>query len=465
MNTGFNQGSDRRLKLKIPRIVLSGTSSGVGKTSIAAAIIHGMKKYGYSVQPFKVGPDFIDPTYLSAVAKRPARNLDAWLMGERGVLKDFVQNSHDDISVIEGVMGYYDGFGGGSNFASTHHVSNIVKAPVVLVLDASKAARSIAATALGFVKFHRNSRIAGFILNKIGSKKHEDLCRQALAKLGIPIVGVIPRDASLTMESRHLGLIPVNEMKTLEQKIQSIAKSYSDYIDIEKIIETGNKAPSLTSIPQDDKKKQRVKIAVALDESFNFYYQENLDSLRRAGASIEFFSPIHDKKIPSCDGLYIGGGFPEVKGELLERNGSMKKEIKEKAEDGLPIYAECGGLMYLTRSIRYKKKKFKMIGLYEADTVMQKKLTLNYTRASVSRPCVVSGKNFTLRGHEFHLSKLESVSQDSKFAYDMDIGIGIRKNRDGMIQYNTLASYMHMHFALPNVAKTFVENCIVSSRR
>ena len=451
--------------MKIPRIVLSGTSSGVGKTTIAAAIIHGMKKHGYSVQPFKVGPDFIDPTYLSAVAKRPARNLDAWLMGEYGVIKDFIQNSHDDISVIEGVMGYYDGFSGGSNFASTHHISNIIKSPVVLVLDASKVARSIAATALGFVKFHKNSRITGFILNQIGSKRHEDLCRQALSKLGIPIVGAIPRDASLNLESRHLGLIPVNEIKTLEQKIRSIAKSYSDYIDIEKIIEASSKASSLPSMPKDDKIKQRAKIAVALDESFNFYYQENLDSLRRAGASLEFFSPIHDKKIPSCDGLYIGGGFPEVKGELLERNSSIKKEIKEKAGDGLPIYAECGGLMYLTRSIRYKEKRYKMVGLYEADTTMQKKLKLNYTKARVSRPCVISGINSSLRGHEFHFSELESISKDSKFSYEMDIGIGMGKNKDGIVQYNTLASYMHMHFAMPNIAKTFVDNCTNLSRR
>ncbi|MDE1766157.1 MAG: cobyrinate a,c-diamide synthase [Thaumarchaeota archaeon] len=451
--------------MKIPRIVLSGTSSGVGKTSITAAIIHGIKKHGCSVQPFKVGPDFIDPTYLSAVAGRPARNLDAWLMGTRGVLKDFVQNSSSDMSVIEGVMGYYDGFAGGSNFASTHHVSNIVQAPVILALDASKAARSIAATALGFVRFHKNSRISGLILNKLGSKKHEDLCRQALSKLGIPIVGAIPRDADLNLESRHLGLIPVNEIKSLEQKIRSVAKSYSGYIDIEKIIEIGDKAASLPKISQENNARQRAKIAVALDESFNFYYQENLDSLRRAGASLEFFSPIHDKKIPSCDGIYIGGGFPEVKGGALERNGSMKREVKEKAEDGMPIYAECGGLMYLTRSIRYGKKKFRMAGLYEADTAMQKRLKLNYTKATVSRPCVVSKGNSILRGHEFHFSELESISKDSAFAYEMDVGIGIDKKRDGILQYNVLASYMHMHFALPNVARTFVENCIRISRR
>ncbi len=450
----------------MPRIVLSGTSSDVGKTTITAAIMHGMKKHGYSVQPFKVGPDFIDPTYLSAVAGRPARNLDAWLMGQRGVLKDFVQNSRSDISVIEGVMGYYDGFAGGSNFASTYHISKIVKAPVILVLDASKAARSIAATALGFARFQKSSRIGGLILNKIGSKKHEDLCRQALSKLGIPIVGVIPRDSSKSLESRHLGLVPLNEMKSLEQKICSIAKSYSDYIDIEKIIEISCKAPSLPAVLQPSSTtRKRTKIAVALDESFNFYYKANLDALCREGASLEFFSPIHAKRLPICNGLYIGGGFPEVKGDALERNNSMKKQLKEKAEQGMPIYAECGGLMYLTRSIRYGKKRFKMIGLYEADTAMQKKLKLNYTKASTSRESIVSKTGVTLHGHEFHFSELESVSKDSTFAYKMDIGIGIGEKRDGIVQYNTLASYMHMHFAQPSVARTFVENCTKLSRR
>lgn len=450
--------------MKIPAIVLSGTSSGVGKTSISAAIIHGIKRCGYSVQPFKVGPDFIDPTYLSAVSGRTARNLDAWLMGRRGVLKEFVQNSQDDISVIEGVMGYYDGFSGDSNFASTYHISNIIKSPVILVLDASKAARSVAATALGFARFQRGSKIAGLILNKIGSKRHEDLCRQALSKLKIPVVGAIPR-TDLDLQSRHLGLIPVSEMKSLEQKIRKIAKAYSDYIDIEKIIEIGGKTGDLPEVPQQKSQKQRTRIAVALDESFNFYYQQNLDSLRREGASLEFFSPIHDKKIPSCDGLYMGGGFPEVKGEALEQNHLIKKQIRKEAQDGLPIYAECGGLMYLTRSIVYGSKKFRMIGLYDADTVMQKRLKLNYTKARVARQCAVAGVGASLKGHEFHFSELESISKDSTFAYEMDIGTGIAKKKDGMVQYNSLASYMHMHFAQPHVARNFVKNCMLHSRR
>ena len=456
---------EKLTKMKIPRIILSGTSSGVGKTSITSAIMYSLKKRGYSVQPFKVGPDFIDPSYLTTIAERPARNLDPWLMNTRGVLESFTLNSDADISVTEGVMGYFDGFSGDSNFSSTYHVANIIKSPVILVLDASKTARSIAATALGFTRFQKNSRISGFILNKIGSSKHEDLCRQALKKLGIPVVGVIPRENNLDLESRHLGLIPVKEQKSLQGKIATIAKLFSDFIDIDKIIEISKRTVNLPVILVERKRKKRVKIAVALDESFNFYYQDNLDALQREGAELEFFSPVSDKKISSCDGLYLGGGFPEVKGELLARNSSMQKCVKKLAEDGIPIYAECGGLMYLTKSIRYKNKKFRMVGLFDAETVMQRDLKLNYTKAKISRNCIISSSNNIIRGQEFHFSDLESIDKDSRFAYDMEIGVGISRKKDGLIQYNTLASYMHLHFALPNVAKTLVESCAKYSRR
>ncbi|MGB9125759.1 MAG: cobyrinate a,c-diamide synthase, partial [Nitrosotalea sp.] len=329
--------------MKTPRIVLAGVTSGVGKTSITTAIIHGLQEKGYSVQPFKVGPDFIDPSYLSSVSGKVALNLDVWMMGKNGVLKNFVKNSHQDISVIEGVMGFYDGFDGKSSFASTYDVANITKSNVILVLDASKVARSIAATVLGFEKFEKNSRICGVILNKIGSKKHETLCRDALKKIGLPILGVIPRINDIRLESRHLGLIPVKEKQSLDGKIKSIAKSLSGFIEIEKIIKLAKRAPDLPVIPYVQNKKIQTKIAVAMDESFNFYYQDNLDSLRRLGVEIIFFSPVSDKKIPSCDGIYIGGGFPEVKGNLLQRNDIMKKLIKKYAQDGMPIYAECGG--------------------------------------------------------------------------------------------------------------------------
>ena len=445
--------------------MLAGTTSGVGKTSITAAVIHGIKKRGYSIQPFKVGPDFIDPSYLSAVSGRAARNLDPWLMGLKGVEKSFVKNSNSNFSIIEGVMGFYDGFSGDSNFSSTHHVAKILKTPVILVLDASKTARSIAATALGFTKFQKNSQIVGFILNKIGSKKHEELCKQALTSLKIPVLGIIPRDHNLTMESRHLGLIPVSEQKSLQSKIAKIAKSMSEFIDIDKIIQIGKKTTNLPQEHSDHKTKQKTIIAVALDESFNFYYRDNLDALIANGAKIEFFSPVSDSKIPNCDGIYIGGGFPEIIGSSLEKNQQMKKTMKKMGENDSPIYAECGGLMYLTKSIDYGSKKFKMVGLFDATTKMQKRLKLNYTKAIVSHDCLISNAANTIQGHEFHFSELEDISNDSKFVYDLSIGVGIKNKKDGLMQNNALASYMHIHFARSTFAKKFVQNCIKNSRR
>lgn len=451
--------------MKIPRIVVAGTSSGVGKTIIAAAIIHGIKKKGYSVQPFKIGPDFIDPSYLSIIADNPARNLDPWLMGSSGVEKSFLKNSNSDFSLIEGVMGFYDGFSGDSNFSSTFHVANILKSPVILVLDVSKTARSIAATAIGFSKYQKNSRISGFILNKVGSQKHENLCRQALAPLKIPIVGVIPKDKHFSLESRHLGLIPVSEQRELQSKISMIAKLIHGFIDVGKIMQIGSKVPLSHSLTKEENPRQKITIAVARDESFNFYYQDNLDVLQREGARLKFFSPVSDLRVPECDGIYIGGGFPEVMGDLLEKNSGMKKNIKALAEDGMPIYAECGGLMYLTKLIDYGSKKFKMVGLYDVTTKMQKKLKLNYTKAMIVNNCLLGKKTTIIRGHEFHFSELDLVPKDSKFAYDLSIGMGIKNHKDGLLQHNTLASYMHIHFGIPGLAKNFIQNCVKYSKR
>jgi len=450
--------------LKTPRIVLAGTTSGVGKTSITCSIIHALQKRGYSVQPFKVGPDYIDPSYLSSISKHETYNLDVWLMGKNQLLNSFISNSTSDISIIEGVMGYYDGFGGDSNYASTHHVASITKSPVLLVLDASKTARSIAATVLGFQKFHRNSRISGIILNKIGSKKHEILCRNALEKIKIPIIGVIPKNSLLNMESRHLGLISTLDNKTLKNKIEKISKIISESLDVEQIIKIIKNPTNLPKKSKSVHKKIKTTIAVALDTSFNFYYQDNLEALQREGANLKFFSPIKDKKIPKCDGLYIGGGFPEVLGNLLEKNQSMKKTIKQLAEDNLPIYAECGGLMYLTKSIISHNKKHKMVGIFDAETKMTKKMRLNYTKGKITPKTIFSEKPQNFQGHEFHYSQLDSVSSDSKFAYDLEIGEGIKKHQDGMMLYNTLASYGHLYFDSANYAQIFVKNCITYSR-
>jgi len=442
--------------LNLPRLVIAGTTSGVGKTSITSAIIFGIKKCGYSVQPFKVGPDYIDPSYLSSISNNDTKNLDVWLMGKSELVQSFVKNSTSDVSVIEGVMGYYDGFGGKTNFASTHHVASLLKAPTILVLDASKAARSIAATALGFAKFHRNSRIVGIILNKIGSKKHENMCRQALANLKIPILGSIVKNSE-SMESRHLGLIPVKEQKSLQNKIRKVSREISDGLDIDKIVQICKNVPQLPKARPKKFKKPTSTVAIALDSSFNFYYHDNLEALRREGAKLKFFSPVSDKKIPACDLIYIGGGFPEVLGQSLERNTTMRRLIKKRAEEGTTIYAECGGLMYLTKSISFDNKKYKMVGLFDAETQMTKKMTLNYTEGRIRSNCIVSAPA-KFRAHEFHYSKIRNLPRDAKLVYDLKIGEGIVGKRDALSEYNTLASYCHLYFDSAKYATTLVQN-------
>ena len=431
-------------ELRIPRLVIAGATSGVGKTSITSAIIYGIKKQGYSVQPFKVGPDYIDPSYLSAISGNDTKNLDVWLMGESELVHSFVKNSTSDISVIEGVMGYYDGFGGKTNYASTHHVASLLKSPTILILDASKAARSIAATALGFSKFHRNSRIVGIILNKIGSKKHENMCKQALASLKVPILGSIQRNSE-SLESRHLGLIPVREQRSLQNTIRKVSREISDSLDIDKIIQICKNVPSLPKAQLQKTKKPTTTVAIALDSSFNFYYHDNLEALRREGARLKFFSPVADKKIPRCDLIYIGGGFPEVLGQSLERNTTMRNLIKKHAEEEMPIYAECGGLMYLTKSINFGKKRYKMVGLFDAETQMTKKMTLNYTEGRITSSCLISTPR-KFRAHEFHYSKIRNIPRDAKLVYELKIGEGISGRKDALSEYNTLASYCHLYF-------------------
>ena len=441
----------------IPRLVISGSTSGVGKTSITSAIIYGLKKRGYTIQPFKVGPDYIDPSYLSSISNNETKNLDVWLMGFSELVMSFVRSSISNISIIEGVMGYYDGFDGKTNYASTHHVATLLQAPVILILDASKTSRSIAATALGFTKFHKNSRISGIILNKIGSKKHDTLCRHALENLNIPIIGSIPKISNNTLESRHLGLIPVTEQKQLQKKIKQVSKEIADYLDFEKIVKICKNVEHLPKIKPRKFKKVKTSIAVALDSSFNFYYHNNIEALRREGAKIKFFSPLSDKKIPNCDCIYIGGGFPEILGKKLSQNNTMKKSIKQAAENGTPIYAECGGLMYLTKSIKNQNQKYKMVGLFDAETEMTRKMTLNYTDGRITSNCLISSpRNF--HAHEFHYSRITNIPKDAKFLYDLNIGEGISSNKDGISEYNVVASYCHLYFDSAKFASSIIKN-------
>lgn len=454
--------------MTVRKIVIAGTTSGVGKSTVATAVMYALKKRGFVVQPFKVGPDFIDPSYHTFVTGRQSRNLDIWMMRNDGVLQCFNSSCLDaQVAVIEGAMGLFDGVSGKNDFGSTAHVARLLNAPIILVIDAAKAARSIAATALGFIGFSKSVNIAGIILNNVAGERHASFIRDAFElKIKIPIVGSIVRNKEISMGERHLGLIPAAELGNRKKKaiIESV-KYVSEHIDLDKIVPVLSERQSYdlhNTLRRVHLSNGNLTVAVALDESFNFYYADNFEALRRLKVNLAFFSPVHDRTLPEgISGILLGGGFPEVLSEKLSRNHSMRMSIKTAAERGMPIYAECGGLMYLTRSINEsgqnnnKRKKNKMVGLIDADTFMSQKLTLNYTKANCHASFFWNLSN--IRGHEFHYSRIENIATDSKFAYTMAIGNGIDGSKDGFIVHNSLASYMHVHFADTRLPHQLVE--------
>ncbi|MGE0243047.1 MAG: cobyrinate a,c-diamide synthase [Nitrososphaeraceae archaeon] len=472
--------------MSIPRIIVAGTTSGVGKTLITLGILNQFKLLGYKVQSFKIGPDFIDPAYHSFVTNNPCYNLDSWLMGEEGVIDTFEKYTKGkDLAVIEGVMGLFDGAEGKTDFASTAQIAKILNSPIILVIDGSKAARSIAAIAYGFMNFDKKLKIKGIILNKIASTKHSCLIKDAFEnKIKIPIIGIIYKNQDFTFSERHLGLIPTIELnKKRKANILKSVRTMSDFLDSDKlhnlIVPVKLKLKPKKKY-EPNKNLKDIKIAVALDSSFNFYYQENLDALQQNGANLLFFSPLHDTQVPAdIHGILLGGGFPEIMSKDLTKNQLMMKSIKKIAETEIPIYAECGGLMYLCKSItdnmskrnnehtKHKTncKSYKMIGLIDASTVMTNKLILNYTQGTIINKSSLFKGVKTIRGHEFHYSKIENSHPDTKFSYRLDIGVGIINNRDGIYIYNTLASYNHLHFSNSTFPKNFVLDCEKYSKK
>jgi cobyrinic acid a,c-diamide synthase len=458
--------------LKIPRVIIAGTTSGVGKTTIAMGIMYGLKKKGYKVQPFKIGPDYIDPYYHNAIVKRSSKNLDVWLMGKKGIFESFITSTKDsDFAVLEGVMGLYDGLSGKNNYASTAHISAILNTPIILVVDARKAARSLAAITLGFIKFDKKIKIKGIIINQIASDRHLKYILEAFeSKIKVPIIGKIFSNKDHKLQERHLGLIPTRELEiTAINNIVANAKNISQNIDIEKVIEIGNsnfkneldiKDKEIDNIKKSNLNK--IKISIALDKSFNFYYKDNIEILQKK-AKIEFFSPIDSNSIAhNSNGIIIGGGFPEIIADALEKNYAIKKNILKVAQDSMPIYAECGGLMYLTNSIlgfKNNKKKYKMVGLFDAETIMTSKLTLGYTEAILNSSKTILGNIKIVHGHEFHYSKIINNNKDIKMAYTLRRGKGIIDGYDGFSVNNCIASYMHTHFINSNISNNFIESC------
>ncbi|CAJ36195.1 cobyrinate a,c-diamide synthase [Methanocella arvoryzae] len=448
--------------MTIPRIIVAGTHSGCGKTTVASGLMAALVARGYTVQPFKVGPDFIDPSHHTAICGRASRNLDAFMMGEQGILDTFNAASEGgaacegaDIAVIEGVMGMYDGLEG-TDTASTAHVSKILKAPVLLVVDTGGMSRSAGALVKGFREFDPAVDLAGVILNRVGGESHRRMIEPSLQ---VRPVGWIPFEKTVNVKSRHLGLNMAHEADTLKKAGEIVEK----YCDVDAILQIAGQ-PRKTAAADGagiTAARKDVKIGIAMDEAFCFYYRDNFDRLTEAGADLVFFSPARDR-LPDVDAVYLGGGYPELHAGKLEAS-RCRDDLKKAAEDGMPVYAECGGLMYLTESISTAEKEHRMAGILPAKAVMTTRLqALGYVEAkAIAGPLFARGMEY--RGHEFHYSRVEH-NGDARFAITMARGKGIADGLDGMYEHNAVGTYTHAYFT-PEMARALVDSARKYRRR
>lgn len=429
-----------------------------------------LRKRGFQVQPYKVGPDYIDPAFHTFVTGNKSRNLDSWMLEEEIVKKLFVRNFQGkDIAVIEGVMGLYDGSGSRKDVGSTAHISKIIKAPVILIINGSGMAASAAAQVLGYKMYDPDVMIAGVIINNVSGEKHYQILKEAIERdIKIKCVGYMIKNSSIQLESRHLGLIPSVEVEGLKGKIEEIARMIEETVDIGALLEISEHAVEIdASISEEPWVEERINLGVAYDKAFNFYYEDNLDLLKTLGANLIFFSPLEDRKLPEgLHGLYFGGGFPEVFAQELEKNRELRQEIKESIEGGMPAYAECGGFMYLTNAIvSIEGESHEMVGVFETATKMTGKLQrFGYVDVTIDQPSVLSNSVETAKAHEFHRSVLTNELEKEQ-VYQLQKtrnGEVIDHWRCGLKRHNALAAYAHIHFYCnPRLAENFMENCRV----
>ncbi|NPV62766.1 MAG: hydrogenobyrinic acid a,c-diamide synthase (glutamine-hydrolyzing) [Methanotrichaceae archaeon] len=439
----------------IPAVLIAGTHSGVGKTTVTLSLMAALRRRGLTVQPFKVGPDFIDPTHHSAICGRQSRNLDAFMMGAEGVRRSFSEGTRGaDVAVIEGVMGLYDGMDATED-ASTAQVAKILKVPVLLVLNVHGMSRSAAAMELGYCSFDSGVQIRGTILNRVGSPRHLDMLKKSLT---LPIYAALPRKKDVEMKSRHLGLEMGFERI---HDLAALASIMEEHCDLDQILKLSAPVTLARADEADKVAEKSVRIGIAQDEAFCFYYGDNFRELEKRGAELVYFSPLRDE-LPDVDGLYIGGGYPELHAEALEK-GPARKQIKQASEDGMPIYGECGGLMYLSQGLELDGENYKMTGALPGRVIMTKRLqALGYVEAEVVGENPVASTGQIVRGHEFHYSRLEADG-DARFAYRLRRGKGINGGLDGLVEQNTLAGYLHTHFYSFTVDR-WIECCKVYRR-
>ncbi len=430
-----------------------------GKTTICIGICASLRRRGLAIQAFKKGPDYIDASWLSAATGRNCRNLDIFLMGEEGARASFQRACRDvDLGLIEGAMGLYDGVYS-SGRGSSAHLARLIHVPVILIVNAARMTRSAAAMVIGYQHFEPETAIVGVILNNVAGKRHEDKLTSAIeSSCGIPVLGLIPRDHDLNIAERHLGLIPFPESEEAEPIVERIGGKLEPYLDLDGILAVARRSgPLLRARPMGlGSRIGSARIGVMLDRVFNFYYPENLEALSGVGAELIFIDSLKDR-LPEIDGLYIGGGFPEFFLEELEVNRGLRRDIAEAVEKGLPVYAECAGLMYLCRGIRWQDRRHEMVGIIPAEVeICERPQGHGYVVAQVSAENPLFPIGFVIRGHEFHHSNL-SLSDELTYAYRIRRGRGIDGTADGVIYKNVFAAYTHVHaLGVPNWAEAFV---------
>lgn len=444
------------VKKHCPRLVIAATASGSGKTSITLGLCRALQRQGIAVQPFKAGPDYLDPTWLSRAAGSQCLNLDLWMTDAayvRGLCARLAPTR--GITLVEGVMGMYDGAAAESDAGSTAELARVLGAPVILVVDARGAARSVAATVRGFRDFG-DADIVGVIANRCGSEKHVEVLRAALASANLPpLVGAVPDGAWAELPARHLGLLRADE-RVSERTIGQLADACEQHIDLHALQYLARQAPPLPAAARARARKQKCRIAVAYDAAFHFYYADNLELLAQRGAELIYFSPLRDKALPrGCGAVIIGGGYPEAHAAQLSRNRALIRDLRAFAARGGVIYGECGGMMYLGETlIDAAGKRHAMAGIIPITTRMRPRLqALGYVQATTLQPTLFGPAGTELRGHEFRYSEVVAERGDWEPAFAVRDARGNKETVAGYVRGNVTASYLHLHFAaMPGIA-------------
>ncbi len=447
------------------RILVAAPASGSGKTTFTLGLLDALRRRGLAVQPFKAGPDFIDPSHHTRVAGRASRNLDTWLCGDDAVREIFVRAaSCAEISVVEGVMGLYDGFGPRDERGSSAHLARLLDCPVLLVVDAQRCATSAAAVALGFQRFDERVRLAGVVFNNVGSPGHYEWLGTTLEDhTGLASFGYLASDDALRIEERHLGLVPADERPPPESLQARLRGQFDDHVDVAAIVAAASAAPDVAPpverMFETGAVPPRARIGVARDAALNFYYEENLDLLAHAGAEIVMFSVLHDRDLPpGVQGLYLGGGFPEMFAARLAANAAMRAALRAFHAGGGRIYAECGGLMVLCEAIiDFDGRRHEMAGLVPATAVMRRdRLSLGYCEVETIKDTVIAPAGARYRAQTFH----HSVLAETRFEPATRLTHGGNVSQDGYAADGVFATYVHAHFAArPDLARRFVDQC------